>query len=183
MAPESELPEKNVGSLFDLIDADRDGYITEDDMPATGRRALDALGITDAQERAEIMALYSPIWEQLRADCDLNGDGRITRQEFTTAFTTGLGDPEAYYQRIFGPFVGRIAQMADRDGDGFIGADEYAGLFAPQGMDEHVLRAGFERLDTDGDGRISIAEFADAIAQMFLSQDPADPGPAVMGNS
>ena len=91
MAPESGLPEKNVGSLFDLIDADRDGYITADDMPAAGRRALDELGITDSRERAEILALYPPIWEQLRADCDSDGDGRITRQEFTTAFTSGLG--------------------------------------------------------------------------------------------
>lgn len=183
MAPESDLPEKNVGSLFDLLDTDRDGCITADDMPAAARRILDALGITDSQQRAEILALYPPIWEQLRADCDSNGDDRVTRQEFTTAFTTGLGDPRAYYQRLFGPVADLFAQVMDRDGDGFIEAEEYAGVFAPQGMDEHVIRAGFERLDADADGKISTAEFAGAIAQMFLSQDPADPGTAVMGHS
>ena len=182
MAPDSDLPEKNVGSVFDLIDADRDGYITEDDMPATGRRALDELGITGGPQRAEIMAMYQPIWEQLRADCDSNGDGRITRQEFTEAFAAGSGDPRAYFQRLLGPIVGRMAQAMDRDGDGFIDADEYAGLWAPQGLDEDVIRAGFGRLDADADGKVSTAEFADAIAQMFLSQDPADPGTAVMGH-
>ena len=73
--------------------------------------------------------------------------------------------------------------MMDRDNDGFIDAGEYAGLFAAQNMDERVIRAAFARLDTDADGKISTAEFADAIAQMVLSQDPADPGTAVMGHS
>lgn len=183
MAPGSDLPQKNVSSLFDLIDTDHDGYITEDDMPASGLRFLDELGITDTRQRAEILAMYPPIWEQLRADCDSDGDGRITRQEFTTAFTTGPGDPEAYYQRIFGTYVTRIAQVMDRDGDGFIDAEEYSGLFASQNLDEQVIRAAFARLDSDADGKISTADFAGAIAEMFLSHDPADPGTAVMGHS
>ena len=183
MAPESDLREKNVGSVFDLLDADRDGSITEDDLPASGRRALDAFGIADGQQRAEILGLYESAWEQLRADCDADGDGRITRQEFTAAFTAGLGDPRAYYQRLLGPVVGRVIEVIDQDGDGFVDAQEYARLFASQSLDEHVIRAGFERLDGDGDGKISTAEFTGAIAQMFLSQDPGDPGTAVMGHS
>lgn len=183
MTSESDLREQNIGSVFDLCDTDRDGYITEDDLPATGRRALDEFHITEGQLRAEILALYQPIWEQLRADCDSNGDGRITRQEFTRAFIDGLGDPQAYFERLFGPVIGRIAQVMDQDGDGFIEADEYAALFTSQSMDEHVTRAAFERLDADADGKISMAEFTEALTQMFVSRDPADPGTAIMGHS
>ena len=183
MAPESDLREKNVGSVFDRLDTDRDGYLTEDDLSALCRRVADLFGVTDGQQRAEILGMYQPLWEQLRADCDSNGDGRITRQEFTTAFVSGLGDPRAYYQRALGPIVGRIAQVMDQDGDGFIQADEYARVFAAHSMDEQLARAGFERLDADADGKISTAEFSDAVAQIYLSQDPADPGTAVMGHS
>jgi Ca2+-binding EF-hand superfamily protein len=177
----SDLRERNIGSVFELLDTDRDGYITEDDLPASGRRILDALGIEDAQQRAEILGLYQSAWEQLRADCDSDSDGRITRQEFTSAFTVGLGDPQAYFQRLMGPIPDRIAEVADRDGDGFIESDEYARIFAPIGVDEQVIRAAFERLDADSDGKISTGEFREAMRHLFLSHDPADPGTSVLG--
>lgn len=50
-------------------------------------------------------------------------------------------------------------------------------------MDEHVVQAAFKRLDADADGKISVGQFADAFAQMFLSEDAADPGTSVMGNT
>lgn len=183
MTSESDLREKNIGSLFDLFDVDQDGYITEDDLLAAAGKALDGFGITDVQLRADILGIYRPAWEQLRADCDSNGDGRITRHELAAAFIAGLSDPRAYYQQVFGPIVDRFAQVADQDGDGFIEADEYARLFTSPRMDQHAVRAAFERLDADADGKISIGEFTGAFAQMFLSRDPADPGTTVMGHS
>lgn len=98
MASEPGLRERNLGSVFDMFDTDRDGYITEDDLPAAGRRVLDEFRIAD-QRRAEFLALYRLACEQLIADCDSDGDGRVTRQEFITAFVHGRGDPQAYYQR------------------------------------------------------------------------------------
>ena len=56
-------------------------------------------------------------------------------------------------------------------------------MFASMSLDERVVQAAFERLDADADGKISVAELSDAIGQLFLSQDPADPGTAVLGSS
>src|SRR5215472_17803902 len=147
-----DLRERNVGLVFDVFDADRDGYITEDDLVAVGRGTLDEFGVTDAGLRAEALGLYQPVWLQLRADCDSDGDGRVSRAEFTAAFTVGPGDPRAYYQRLVGPIVDRFARLMDQDGDGFIEAGEYARIFAVLSVDERVARAGFGRLDADGDG-------------------------------
>jgi len=183
MDPAADLHERNLGSTFDAADTDRDGYITEDDVLAVGRRALDGFGVGDAGLRAEISGLYQSLWLRLRADCDSDGDGRVSRAEFTAALTAGLGDPRAYYQRLFGPIVDRFARVADQDGDGFIEAGEYARMFTSQGVDERVVQAAFERLDADADGKISVAEFSDAMGQLFLSQDPADPGTAALGHS
>jgi len=179
----ADLRERNIGSVFDLADADRDGYITKDDLVAGARKVLDELGVTDAGLRAEIVGLYQPVWRQLRADCDGDGDGRVGRAEFTAAFTAGLGDPRAYYRRLFGPIVDRFARVMDQDGDGFVDAGEYARAWASQGVDERVIAAAFERLDADADGKISVAEVSDAIGQLMLSQDPGDPGTAVLGHS
>jgi Ca2+-binding EF-hand superfamily protein len=177
----ADLRGRNLGLVFDLLDADRDGYITEDDLLASGHRSLDEFGVSDAGLRAEIAGLYQPMWLQLRADCDGDGDGRVSRAEFTAAFTAGLGDPRAYYQRLAGPIIDRAARVMDQDGDGFIEAGEYARAFASHSVDERIVRAAFERLDADGDGKISVAEFSDAIGQLMLSQDPGDPGTVVLG--
>ena len=56
-----DLRERNVGLVFDVFDADRDGYITEDDMVAVGRGTLDEFGVTDAGLRAEALGLYQPV--------------------------------------------------------------------------------------------------------------------------
>jgi hypothetical protein len=50
-------------------------------------------------------------------------------------------------------------------------------------VDERVARAAFERLDAGADGKISVAEFSDAIGQVFLGQDPGDPGTVVLSSS
>jgi Ca2+-binding EF-hand superfamily protein len=178
-----DLRERNIGLVFDALDTDRDGYITEDDLVAAGHRALDAFGITDAGLRAEILGMSQSAWQRLRADCDSDGDGRVSRAEHTAAYTAGLGGPQAYYQQLTGPIVDRYARLIDQDGDGFIEAGEYARLFASHGVDEGIARAAFERLDADADGKISVAEFSDAIGQLMLSQDPADPGTVVLGPS
>lgn len=103
MAPEPDLREWNLSAVFDMFDTDRDGYITEDNLTAAGRRVLDEFQITGDQQRAEFLALYRPVYEQLSADLDSDSDSRISRQEFVRAFADGLGDPQAYYQRLFGP--------------------------------------------------------------------------------
>ena len=175
-----DLREQNLGLAFDVYDTDRDGYLTEDDFPAAGRRILDELAITSPQQRAPLEDAYRALWERLRADCDRDGDGRITRAEFIAAMQSGGGDPQHYYQEVLAPAVDAIARAADKDGDGFIVAADYAAIFTPHGVDARLAGAAFERFDADGDGRISTSEFCDAAAQLMLSQDDTDPGTAML---
>lgn len=65
----------------------------------TGSRP-DAVGIADPSQRTQILGLCQAMWPRLSADCDSNGDGRITCQEFITAFSSGRGDAQAYYQQL-----------------------------------------------------------------------------------
>ena len=176
-----DLLEQNLRSLFDVIDTDQDGYLTEDDLPASGRRVLDEFAITGTRQRAQVEDVYRAWWRRLREDCDSDGDGRITRQEFVAALLSGGGDPHGYYQEMVAPIIDAVAQAVDHDGDGFIPAADYARVLGSNGIDGPFVGAVFQRLDADGDGRISTGEFRDAVAQLFLSQDSADPGTAILG--
>jgi len=104
-----------------------------------------------------------------------------SRQEFVAAHLSGRGDRHGYYQEIVAPVIEAIARVIDRDGDGFIQAADYAVVFSSNGVDARIASAGFERLDADGDGRISVDELHTTAAQLFLSQDSADPGTSMLG--
>src|SRR5215475_13703443 len=118
MDPAADLHERNLGSTFDAADTDRDGYITEDDVLAVGRRALDGFGVGDAGLRAEISGLYQSLWLRLRADCDSDGDGFIEAGEFARMFTSQGVDErvvQAAFERLDADADGKISVAAFSD--------------------------------------------------------------------
>ncbi|MBV9315314.1 MAG: EF-hand domain-containing protein [Pseudonocardia sp.] len=67
----------------------------------------------------------------------------------------------------------------DTNGDGYIGQDEYLAVLESI-TDPQAALAGFRQLDTDGDGRISVAEFQAGIQQVMLSEDASAPGTSML---
>ncbi len=76
-----------------------------------------------------------------------------------------------------------MTEEMDHDGDGFIEHRDYMRLTGLPGVDAQVSLAAFDRLDSDGDGRLTPAQFQEAIAHLFLSQNPADPGTTMLGHA
>jgi Ca2+-binding EF-hand superfamily protein len=179
----ADLRDRNVKAIFDVLDADADGFLTSADLSAMAAQACDRLGITGTAKGAQITGIYASWWEQIAADADADGDGRISRAEFAATHSSGHGDPATYYQQHVGRLAAAEAEALDTDGDGYIGQAEYAAFFVTDGISAETALAGFARLDTDHDGKVSTAEFAAGIAQLFLSQDPADHGTAMLGHA
>jgi Ca2+-binding EF-hand superfamily protein len=175
------LLERNIDAAFTIFDIDADGFLTSADLMALGALACEQLRITGSPQAAALLDSHAAWWEQLRADCDADGDGRISRAEFAHAILSGDGDPQAYYSQQLAKLQGLIAQALDADGDGFIEQAEYLTAFDAPGMDRQAVLAAFERLDADGDGRISREEYAAFAAQFFLSSDQAHPGTSILG--
>ncbi len=175
--------QRNIDAVFTILDVNADGVITYDDITAIGTRVCGQLHIAGSPQAAAILGRYASWWEQLRADCDADGDGRISRAEFAHAMLSGGGDGQANYNQQLGKQVSLLADAMDADGDGFIEATEYLALFgAAPDLDPQVVQAAFERLDTNGDGRISREELQAGAARLFLSSDRAHPGTSILGN-
>jgi len=182
MQPGPDLRERNLGAIFDVIlDTDRDGIIAAGDFEQLAQGVCDQLGVPDGPKAAAIRGAYRAWWQQLASACDGDGDGQVTRAEFTTAHLTGQGDPEAYYQQQLSSLFEIVADAMDLDGDGFIEQAEYVRLFRLASVSDAVVLAGFRRLDQDGDGRISTQEFRAGAAHAFLSPDATNPGTAMLG--
>jgi Ca2+-binding EF-hand superfamily protein len=179
----ADLRERNLRSIFAVFDADGDGIIVGSDFVKMAGLVCDLIGVTDDAKRAAFKDGYLAWWEQLRADADQDGDGRINMAEFAVAVASGGGDPLAYYHQAAGPVLKMMTEAMDRDGDGFIEQQDYLRLSDLPGMAPQAYLAAFGRLDSDGDGRLTPAQFQEAIAHLFLSQDPADPGTAMLGHA
>ncbi len=179
-----DLRARNIDAAFTVYDIDADGFLTSGDLMALGALACELLHITGSPRATAILDGHASWWEQLRADCDADGDGRVSRAEFIQAMISGGGDPQAHYDQQLARLQMLLAAALDGDGDGFIEQAEYVtALSATPGLDPQVLLATFARLDSDGDGRITCEEYAAASAQFFLSSDPADPGTSILGYS
>jgi Ca2+-binding EF-hand superfamily protein len=179
---EADLVKRNIDAVFAILDADSDGVITSGDLTGLGTRVCEQLRIAGSPRAAVIVESYASWWEQLRADCDADGDGRISRAEFAAAMLSGGGDRQAYYSQHLARQISLIADVMDADGDGFIEATEYLALFgAAPSLDPQLVQAAFERLDADGDGRISREEFQ--AAHLLLSGDQAHAGTGIFRQS
>ncbi len=181
MNPAGDLRERNIGAIFDALDTDADGLITAADVSRMAALACDQLGLAGTAKGTQLTGIWASWWEQLAAEADAGG--RISRAAFVAAHISGRGDPAAFFQQQIGRFVAAEAKALDTDGDGYIEPAEYAAFLAAGGVAAEIALAGFDRLDTDHDGKISIDELVAGAAQFFLSPDPADHGTAMLGHS
>ncbi|MGH8879545.1 MAG: EF-hand domain-containing protein, partial [Stackebrandtia sp.] len=134
----------------------------------------------DSDAGRKVGMSYLAWWNQLRQDFDTDNDGRVTLEEFVAAYKDGRGDPERYFAEQLGRTVKVVVDMVDTDHDGFISETEYLTLMKVA-TDRESAQAGFQALDTDGDGRISVAEFQVGVHQLMLSSDPTAAGTGMLG--
>jgi len=175
------VQDRNVTAVFNVLDANGNGAISGADLDAIGRQVCTRFGIdTSSESGQKVLTSYGSWWEQLR-ELDGDGDGKVTKAEFAAAYQNG--DPRTFFEEQLGRIAGIVAEMIDTDHDGFITEDEYRTLLGIAVSDEETLRAGFQQMDTDGDGRISVAEFEAGVAAAMLSDDPATPGTAMLGQA
>jgi Ca2+-binding EF-hand superfamily protein len=140
----------------------------------------------------------SAMWQALLQRADTDGDGKISKAEFTAmAPTDGKGpNPDDLFAKIdtnkdgaideeemqaaaqkmhhkrphHAPNLDALFKAADTDGDGKISKDEFKAIFEPSDANTG-LNSGqvFNQMDTDGDGKVSAAEFMAAMQKATQS--------------
>ncbi|MDT0268677.1 EF-hand domain-containing protein [Streptomyces sp. DSM 44915] len=181
---DNEFVIAKIGAGFDGLDRDGNGVLTEADHVLMGRGVAQGLGhpAGSAEEQAVIDA-YLRIWRELHLPMDTDGDGRISRAEFTAA-TAALAHDAERADTVLGGLADRIADLADRDGDGALDLAEYTAFVRGQapGLAPEEVAEAFGHLDRDGDGRLTRAELRAAVVEYFTSPDPTAPGSWYFGS-
>jgi Ca2+-binding EF-hand superfamily protein len=167
---------RKLARMFDLYDANRDGYIEADDYARVGEGFATGTGLAPGSaDHEKLRATYLGFWEQLR-QADADQDGKITREEFIGSYERLL----AMRESIAG--VSRaILQLTDRDGDGKITPGEFAANLQAYGVEAAAAAEAFRHLDRDGDGFIEADELLQDVEEFFYGDDPNAPGNWLVG--
>ena len=174
----SRLRRSKLAARFAQHDVDGDGFLEESDYQTLARLLGDRLDATPAAREA-ISAGFADQWRQLCTHADIDGDGRVSLAEYTSAMGAGIAGDADGLDRAVLQTTRAVVQAADSDGDGYLDFPDYERLAALLRV-EHAAE-GFQLLDADADGRLSHDEITAAVRDFYTSEDPVAPGNFVFG--
>ena len=136
MSNNEQFDSNHLREEFDLIDEDRDGFITLEEI-----RSRSSL----SEAKLKVLVRYA----------DTNGDGKIDFDEFVKYYT-------ARYEEYEDEKMGRaVFESIDVNNDGSIDKDELRKAIKDFGIDftEEQFEQTWKETDVDGDGTIDYDEF------------------------
>lgn len=177
----SELVTTKLTRYFNVLDADKNGYIQEADFAAIARNLAEARGWAPGTPGyAAVEAGVMLIWRNSAAFADRNHDGQVTLEEWLAHEDYYLATPERWEE--YGVLVTKgIFDVIDDDGDGSISPVEWRNFYQSFRIDPDAAADSFRRMDLDGDGSISRDEMVQHVTDFHFSDDPNAPGNWLFG--
>ncbi|MFE6157068.1 hypothetical protein [Streptomyces sp. NPDC057889] len=132
--------------LFDTIDNDYDGRVTQTDCQSLARRFADAYDLDHHGSRSRALVdAYNTFWNELAAESSTQ---MLSKEEFTQALATVASDASRLNRIEALPAA--LFDVADTDGDKELSMSELVKFAeAIRGDHTHVLDS-FQKLSTDG---------------------------------
>ncbi len=123
-----------------------------------------------------MLSTYTEVWETLLAHLDLDRDRRVSAAEFTEGMTAAYIDNTTGFDRVLVPACAAVHGLADTDHDGLVTKDEFRVLKTGYGRSAAESDLAFDKIDTRGEGTLTLAEITRAVREYIVSADDAAPG-------
>ncbi|MYV56152.1 EF-hand domain-containing protein [Streptomyces sp. SID3212] len=164
--------EGKIARRFAAFDQDGNGFIDREDFSGAAAHLLAEFGVTARSDKGQ--ALYSgaeAFWQGMAGIADVDGDQRVSKQEFITGAVKRLRDSPQRFAEIARPFLHAVIAVADEDGDGVTPAAAERALRV-LGVAPDVAALAAAALDADGDGRIQEDEILSGFAAYYVTPEP-----------
>jgi Ca2+-binding EF-hand superfamily protein len=173
----SDFQRRKVAGVVDAMDVDRDGFLEEQDFEALTERWVDIRGWKPGSADYDRMrSIMMGWWATLLAASDQDRDDKVSLDEVLLV----VDRLHAMDAEVMGT-ADSMFDAIDENGDGLIAIEEHKQVVkAWKGSDAGVDEV-FPRLDRDGYGYLSRAEFRELWADFWRGDDPASPGQWVFG--
>ncbi|MEU0298933.1 EF-hand domain-containing protein [Streptomyces sp. NPDC006175] len=170
--------ERKIAHRFAAFDQDGNDYIDRADFNAAAARLLAEFGTTARCDRGQ--SLYTgaeAFWQGMAGIADVDGDQRVTREEFVGGAVKRLRDNPERFAEIARPFLRAalgVAAGTDPEGAGPASAPVAAVERALRvlGAADDIASVAARSLDTDQDGRIAETEAVAAFSAYFTVIEP-----------
>ncbi|MCB5178314.1 EF-hand domain-containing protein [Streptomyces antimicrobicus] len=157
--------ERKIAARFATFDQDGNGYIDREDFSVAAQAVLAEFGTTARSDHGQaVLGGAEFFWQGLAGIADVDGDQRVTREEFVTGAVKRLRDNPQGFAEIARPFLHAVIAVA-WDGVGAGPTREAtARVLRVLGSTPELAETVARHLDADGDGRISEEEILTAFA-------------------
>ncbi|TYB57638.1 EF-hand domain-containing protein [Nonomuraea sp. PA05] len=167
------LQNRKLDKAFHHMDVNHNGDLELDDLIALGIRVLAAFGVNPESDQASrLFGAYTDFWEVLLAKIDLDGDRKISREEYRLGMKAAFIDDPAGYERALRPAIQATLDVTDVNGNHVLDLEEFQRFQSAFGTSPQDAELAFKKIDTDGSGALSIEELVEAGRQFYLSADP-----------
>ena len=175
----SPLQERKISRMFDVLDVDRDGFLSPADTDRVVLRLAKQRNWTQGgPEHRALRQAYEPAVHAL--DPFRDSAGRVDLANYLRYHSGMLEVPHAYQQAIRG-VADLVFDALDADDDGRVTETEMGQFFRAYSIEPELAPGAFRKIDADDDGKISKSELLDAVSQFYLSSDPDAPGNWLLG--
>ncbi|GAA1956878.1 hypothetical protein [Amycolatopsis minnesotensis] len=168
--------------FFEVLDADRNGSITEDDLTALGRKMAEATGHGEDSARArELSSTLREIWAEYDRSL-VDGRERLSRDDVVRIL---IDYGERRPDRLI-TFIGQLSNilfaMSDQDGDGKIDKEESVRL-TPMvwSVTKAEAETAWSKIDVLNRGYLDYPQYLTAVTEFMTSVNPVAPGNWIFG--
>jgi Ca2+-binding EF-hand superfamily protein len=173
----TELQDRKLAKVFNYLDADGNGVLELEDILAYASRLMSAFSEDPTAPKGQaVLDSFHSFWQELLSSIDMDGDRRISPEEWQLGFASAYIDDPAGYERAFRPAAEAVLNLADTDNNGTLERDEFARVQTAMRVAGDDVDAAFDHLDADNSNSLSVDELLTAVQEYFTSADPDAPG-------
>jgi len=170
----SQLLEKKHTKNFQVYDLDQSGFVEVADLERCASNLAKLRNWKpDSSEFIELKAKYSAIWTNFWQPADINGDGKVSLEEYLKVADNSISNfsNSTELQEAHKAKANVIFDILDASNDGQISLVEYKQFCIAVGLTEKDAETAFSHLDRNADENISRDEYFQASQEFHTSDD------------
>ncbi|MEH2210439.1 EF-hand domain-containing protein [Nostoc sp.] len=166
-----DLLDRKFDVCFTHADVNGNGILEQADVLALAARVATYLGEPMGSPKTQkLFQTFEHFWTHVQAKMDVDNDGQVTPEEWRNGLKSFAEDSEAY-KSAFHPLAKAIFTICDRDDNGFLEQSEFAKFHQAFGCKAANSQLAFQKLDSNGNGQLTVDELLIAWQEYYTSSD------------